>query len=95
MIGPGSDKNTHLLKFFLRDMISNIGKSTHYVSCIYSEGKAIKPTNSKLVAKYAFLQAPSKLEIGWQAPGGISRTGVVLANRLAKILNSLSISSIE
>ena len=76
-------------------MILNIGESTHHVSCIYSEGKAIKPTNSKLVAKYVFLQASSKLEIDWQAPGGISRTGVVLANRLAKILNSLSRSSIE
>ena len=38
-------KNTHVFfphEFFLGDMISNIGKSTCHVSCIYSEGKAIK-----------------------------------------------------
>ena len=63
--------------FFLRDMISNIGKITQHVSCIYSEEKAITPTDSKLVAKYAFLQALSKLEIGWQAPGGILGPGLL------------------
>ena len=38
-------------------MICNIGQ----VGCLNSEGKAIKPTNLKLVAKYAFLQALSNL----------------------------------
>ena len=31
--------------------------------------------NSKLVAKYTLLHAPSKHEIGWQAPGGILGPG--------------------
>ena len=47
-------------------MISNIGKSTRHVSCINSEGKAIKPTNLKHVAKYAFSHAPSNLK-NWLA----------------------------
>ena len=71
-------KNTHIFfphEFFLRDMISNIEKSTCHVSCIYSEVKAIKPTSSKLVANYAFLQAPSKLENQLAGSGGDSRTG--------------------
>ena len=49
-------KNTHfspLINSFSE--ISNIGKRTQYVSCTYSEGKAIKPMNSKLIAKYALL----------------------------------------
>ena len=40
-------KNTHVFfphEFFLRYMISNIGESMCHVSCIHSEGKAIKPT---------------------------------------------------
>ena len=63
-------------------MLSNIGKSTHHVSCIYSEGKAIKLTSSKLVANYAFLQAPSKLENRLAGSGGDSRTGIQRMHRM-------------
>ena len=49
-------------------MISNFGKSTRHVSCLYSEGKAIEPNNLKLVQNTRTLQAT--LKIGWQAPGG-------------------------
>ena len=59
-------KNTHVFfphEFFLRDMISKIGKSTCHVSCIYSEVKAIKPTlYLKFSAKYAFCQASRNLK---------------------------------
>ena len=41
----------------------------------YSEGKAIKPATSKLVAKYVFLQAPSKLDNRLAGFGADSRTG--------------------
>ena len=56
-------------------MISNIGKSTRHVSCLNSEGKAIKPTNSKLVEKYAFSQAPRNLKNRLAGSGGDCRTG--------------------
>ena len=41
-------KNTHFFpyNFFLRDVISNIGKSNNHVICLFSEGKAI---NSKMI----------------------------------------------
>ena len=71
-------KNTHfspLINSFSE--ISNIGKRTQYVSCTYSEGMAIKPMNSKLVAKYALLQAPSKHENRLAGFGGDSRTGQI------------------
>ena len=63
--------------------ISNIGKSTCYVCCLNSEGKAIKPTNLKLVAKHAFLQAPT-LKIGWQAPEGILGPGLDITQKYPK-----------
>ena len=44
------------------------------MSCIYYEWKAFTPTNSKLVAKYVFLQAPFKLETRLAGSGGDSRT---------------------
>ena len=73
-------KNTHfspLINSFSE--ISNIGKRTQYVSCTYSEGKAIKPMNSKLVAKYVLLQAPSKHENRLAGSGGDSRAGATAA----------------
>ena len=45
-------KNTQIFppyRFFLRGMISNIGRSTHHVSCLNSEGKVFKPNNLKPV----------------------------------------------
>ena len=58
-------------------MISNSGNSTHYVSCLYSEGKAIKPIyHVKPVAEYTFRsKLPATLKIGWQAPVGILGPG--------------------
>ena len=56
-------------------MKSNVGKSTCHVSCLYSEGKAIKPTDLKLVAKYPFLLAPSNLTNQLAGFGRDSRTG--------------------
>ena len=59
--GLKDKKNTHFYfpyQFFLREVISDIEKSISHV-CLCSEGKAIKPTNLKIVAKYAFSQAPS------------------------------------
>ena len=49
-------------------MISNFGKSTRHVSCLYSEGKAIEPNNLKLVPKYA--HAPSNLKDRLAGSGG-------------------------
>ena len=46
----------------------------------YSEEKAIKPTTSKLVAKYALLQAPSKLQNRLAGSRGDSRTGLTRSN---------------
>ena len=54
-----------------------------HVGCLYSEGKAIKPTNLKLVAKHAFLQAPT-LKIGWQAPEGILALGLDITQKYPK-----------
>ena len=54
-------------------MISNIGKSTRHVSCLYSEGKAIKPNNLKLVAKYS--HATSNLKNWLAGSGGDCRNG--------------------
>ena len=54
-------------------MISNFGKSTRNVSCLYSEGKAIEPNNLKLVPKYA--HAPSNLKNRLAGSGGECRTG--------------------
>ena len=69
-------KNTHFSPFINSfSEISNIGKRTQDVSCTHFEGKAIKPMNSKLVAKYALLQAPSKHENRLAGSGGDSRTG--------------------
>ena len=45
------------------------------VICTYSEGKAIKLTNLKLSAKYAFSQAPSNLKNRLAGSRGDSRTG--------------------
>ena len=56
-------------------MISNNGKSIRHVSCLSSEERAIKPTNLKLVAKYVFSQAASKLNNQLAGSGGDSRTG--------------------
>ena len=87
-------KNTHfspLINSFSE--ISNIGKRTHHVSCIYSEGKVIKPTSSKLVAKYAFLQALSKLENQLAGSGADSRTGtqcVIRCDLHLKVTASIS-----
>ena len=58
-------------------MISDIGKSARHDSCLNSEEKAIKSTNSKLVTNYAFLQAPSNLQFWLAGSGGDSRTGMV------------------
>ena len=63
-------KNTHfspLINSFSE--LSNIGKRTHHVSCTYSEWKAIKKMNWKLIAKYVLLQALSKHE-NWLAGSG-------------------------
>ena len=72
-------KNTHffLFEFFLRVMISSTGNSTRHLSCLYSEGEAIKPIYCvKLVAKYAFsLRAPSNIKHRLAGSGGDSRTG--------------------
>ena len=56
-------------------MISNIGKSTCHVSCLYSEGKVIKPTILKHEEKYAFSQAPRNLKNRLAGSGGDCRTG--------------------
>ena len=50
----------------------------------YSEEKAIKPTTSKLVVKYAFLQAPRKLENRLAGSGADSRSGVTFKTDLVK-----------
>ena len=68
-------KNTHFSPFINSfSEISNIGKRTQDVSCTHFEGKAIKPMNLKLVAKYAILQAPLKHENRLAGSGGDSRT---------------------
>ena len=59
-------------------MIFNIGRSNHHINCFYSEGKDFNSNDLKIVAKYAFSQAPSKLKIGWKAPGWIVGSGVTL-----------------
>ena len=51
-------------------MISNIGKSTRHVSCLYSEGKAIKATSLK-VKNTHFHRLRETLKIGWQSLGGL------------------------
>ena len=63
-------------------MISSIGKSTRHVSCLYSEGEAIKPIyHVKLVAKYAFsLRAPSNIKNRLAGSGGDSRTGALASS---------------
>ena len=45
------------------------------VSCLYSEGKAIKSINLKLDAKYAFSHAPSNLKNRLAGAEGDCRTG--------------------
>ena len=69
-------KNTHFFSLLIlfRDMILNIGKSPRHYRCLYSEGKAIKPTNFIFVAKHVFLQAPSNLKNRLAGSGGDSRT---------------------
>ena len=42
----------------------------------FSEEKAIKPTNSKLVEKYAFSQAPRNLKNRLAGLGGIAGSGI-------------------
>ena len=51
-----------------------IGKSKCHVSCLYLEGKTIKPTNLKLDANYAISQAPSNLTNRLVGSEGDSRT---------------------
>ena len=81
-------KNTHSfpLLFLSQKMIFNGGNSTHHVSCLYSEGKAIKPIyHVKLVAEYAFsLRAPSHIENWLAGSGGDSRTGLLMSNQVQK-----------
>ena len=55
--------------FFIREMISNIWKSTCHVSCLNSDGKTIK-----VDAKYAFSQALSHFKF-WLA-GSMCSTGI-------------------
>ena len=59
--------------------MSNIGMSTRHrhVGCLNYEGKVIKPTNFKLVAKYIFSQAPSNLKFLLAGSGGDFRTGLL------------------
>ena len=49
-----------------------------HLPCWLPGGNAIKPVNSKLVAKYMLSQALSNLEIGLQALGGVLGLGVRL-----------------
>ena len=46
---------------------------------------AIKPTNLKLIAKYAFSQAPSNLKTRLAGSGGNSRTGPTQTRLFFKI----------
>ena len=77
-IHPSSKiRNTQFpYKFFLRDAISNIGKSNRHVNCLCSEGKAI---NSKMIKtlslnpRFCRLRANSKNRLA--ASGGDCWTG--------------------
>ena len=57
--------------------ICNIGKRTHHVSCIYSEGRPSNQLIQNLSQNKRFCRPRATLKIGWQAPGrgGDSRTG--------------------
>ena len=62
--------------FFLRYMISNIGKSTHHVNWLYSDGKVINlKLNQKMSQSRRFFRLLATLIIVRQAPQGIVGPG--------------------
>ena len=68
--------------FFLRDRISNIGKSTRQIVVLILKGR---PSNQliKTLSQYArFRRLRATLNFGWQAPGGILEPGCSLSNHL-------------
>ena len=75
-------------------MISNIGKSTFHVSCIYSEVKAIKPTISNLSQNTHLRRLPANLNFGWQAQEGILEPGCIVCSVFVCFKYVLYISTI-
>ena len=70
-------KNTHFFPLSILSQRNDIQYWEKYlfharltVSCLYSEGKAIKPI------KYVFYRLPATIKIGWHPPGGILGPGL-------------------